>query len=144
MRRIIETGNEVGDCITLLVAKINGREAADRHIGHFAFRPGNMHKLLHRRLGRVGPESGLLAYPVSAFPSDGALSKLVAELDLEFRTIKAAFSPRLGNEKLPTFLPETVGYLGGYEGWCRENELQAVDLREFRLQSFKRALEEHL
>ena len=96
-----------------------------------------MHELLHRRLGGVGPESGLLSDPGSAFPSDGALSKLVAQLDLEFRAVEAAFAAGLWNEELPTFLPEAVGHLGGHEGWGRENELQAVDLRELGLQSFE-------
>ena len=136
--RIIETGHEVRDGITLLVPEIDCREAAYRHVGHFAFRPGDMQELLHRRFGRVGPEPGLFADPVSALTGDSALSELVAQLDLEFRAVEAAFAAGLWNEELPTFLPEAVGHLGRHKRRSGEDELQAVDLRKLGFQGFER------
>jgi hypothetical protein len=93
-----------------------------------------MHELLHRGLCGVGTKSGPLPDPVGAFAGDGALGELVAKLDFEFGPIKTAFPSRLGNEELPTFLPEAVGHLCRHKCWSREDELQAVDLRKLGLQ----------
>src|SRR5690606_9887954 len=118
----IEAGYEVGDRIALLVAKIHGREAADWHVGHFTFRPGHMHELLHRGFCRVGTKLGLLADPVSTFASDSALSELVAQLDLELGAVKVTFPSCLRNEELPTFPPEAVGNFGRHKCRSREDE----------------------
>ena len=84
---LIHAIDEVRDRIALLVTKIYSSEAVDRHIGSRLLPSCNMHKGLHGGLGLVGPEPGLLTYPLRAFTGDCPLGELVAKLNLKFCAI---------------------------------------------------------
>jgi hypothetical protein len=127
---VVEPGHEIRDSIPLLIAEVDGGEAADRHIGDFCGAIRDVHQLLHRGLGRVRPEASLPANPFGAFSGDRSLCELVAQLDFKFSTVKAGLTARFGNEELPPFLAQAVGHFIRDERRGGKYELEALDLGE--------------
>src|SRR4051812_20924316 len=93
---IVDARNEVRNRVALLIAEIDGREPADRHVGDVACFGSRVDELLHRRLGRVRPEASLPPYPFGALARDRTLCQLVAKLYLELGSVQASLTCRLG------------------------------------------------
>ena len=85
-------------------------------------------------LFRKRPELYLLPNPVRAFARNRPLRHLVAELQLEFRTVEAFLTREARDVELALFLRRALLE----ERWRREEKAQAVNLREFFLQCIKR------
>src|SRR5262249_4829601 len=98
----------------------------------------DVQELLHRSLGRVRPEGGLLADPRSALAGNGPLVELVAQLDLELGAVEGALPGGLRNEALLALFAQPISHLVRHEGWRREDELQALNLSQLRLQRLER------
>ena len=105
-----------------------------RHISGVRTRCLHTGKLLHRRFGAIGFERGLAPHPVGTLLGDGALGQPIAQLNFELASIEAALAANFRNVKLPALLANLVGNLVRNECRRGEDELQLIDLFEFRFQ----------
>ncbi len=131
--RLINTVDDIGNGVTLLISQIHCGETMQGHVRYFLLCSLDTSKLLHWRLGLVRTEFSLATHPLCTFACDGTLGEFVAKLDLKFGAVQAAFAVSLGNKKFSTLFFELVGDLIGNKGWCRENELQRINLCELSL-----------
>lgn len=128
---------KVRDRVAFLIAEIDCRKPAYRHISNVTSSASRMDELLHGRLRCVRFEPSFLSYPVGAFARDRSLGQLVTKLNFELCSVKAALTAHFRDKKLASLLADSIRHFHRNERRCRKNKLKAIYLRQLRPKRFK-------
>ena len=113
-----------------LTSDIDRSEPVQRHVSDLIGRRVHSHKPAHVFASSVGLEVRFPTDPICAFPGDGLLRHLIAELDLKLRAIQALLAGQTRDIEFALLL---LRFLRN-EGRRGENETEIVHRLQLRLQ----------